>query len=140
MRVMADANIIVSAILFPKSTIANVLKHLIDNYSLVLSKYTICEIEDVFNEKFSHKIAEMKEFLLPPTWRHNFKHTQIKRSLLTNHTFFLSVSSVRARYRGHGCEILYQSRGNCPTARAVTKPGLTGYRGRMPVPAPVPLL
>jgi predicted nucleic acid-binding protein len=41
MRVMVDANIIVSAILFPKSVIASVLKHLIDNYSLVLSKYTI---------------------------------------------------------------------------------------------------
>ena len=63
MRIMADANIIVSAILFPKSVIANVLKHLIDNYSLVLSKYTICEIEDVFNEKFPHRIDDMKEFL-----------------------------------------------------------------------------
>jgi putative PIN family toxin of toxin-antitoxin system len=59
---MADANIIVSAILFPESIIANVLKHLIDNYSLVLSKYTIYEIEDVFNEKFRHRITEMKEF------------------------------------------------------------------------------
>ena len=60
---MADANIIVSAILFPKSTIANVLKHLIDNFSLVLSNYTIYEVEDVFNEKFPHGISEMKEFL-----------------------------------------------------------------------------
>jgi putative PIN family toxin of toxin-antitoxin system len=60
---MADANIIVSAILFPKSTIANLLKHLIDNFSLVLSKFTIYEIEDVFNEKFPHRINEMKEFL-----------------------------------------------------------------------------
>jgi len=60
---MADANIIVSAILFPKSIIAAVLKHLIENFSLVLSKYTINEIEDVFNEKFPHRITEMKEFL-----------------------------------------------------------------------------
>jgi putative toxin-antitoxin system toxin component, PIN family len=63
MRVMADANIIVSAILFPKSVIANVLKHVIDNYSLVLSKYTIYEVEDVFNEKFPQRITEMKNFL-----------------------------------------------------------------------------
>jgi len=60
---MVDANIIVSAILFPKSVIANVLIHLTDNYSLVLSKYTIFEVEDVFNEKFPHRIVEMKEFL-----------------------------------------------------------------------------
>jgi uncharacterized protein len=63
MRIMVDANIIVSAILFPKSVIANVLNHLTDNYSLVLSKYTIYEVEDVFNEKFPHRIVEMKEFL-----------------------------------------------------------------------------
>jgi len=63
MRIMADANIIVSAILFPKSIIAAVFKHLIDNFSLVLSKYTINEVEDVFNDKFSHRITEMKEFL-----------------------------------------------------------------------------
>ena len=63
MRIMIDANIIVSAILFPKSVIANVFKHLIDNYSLVLSEYTIYEVEDVFNEKFPQRIVEMKEFL-----------------------------------------------------------------------------
>ena len=63
MRVMADANIIVSAILFPKSVTARAFKHLIDNHILVLSKYTIDEIEDVFNEKFPHRIIEMKKFL-----------------------------------------------------------------------------
>jgi len=63
MRIMVDANIIISAILFPKSIISNVLNHLIDNYSLVLSDYTIDEIEDVFNEKFPHRIFEMKNFL-----------------------------------------------------------------------------
>jgi len=63
MRIMVDANIIVSAILFPKSVIANLLNHLTGNYSLVLSKYTIYEVEDVFNEKFPHRIVEMKEFL-----------------------------------------------------------------------------
>jgi len=60
---MVDANIIVSAILFPKSAIANVLKHLIDNHSLVISKYTVYEVDDVFNEKFPHRIVELKEFL-----------------------------------------------------------------------------
>ncbi|GBU28771.1 hypothetical protein R84B8_02333 [Treponema sp. R8-4-B8] len=60
---MVDANIIVSAVLFPKSIISTVLNHLIDNYSLVLSEYTIREVEDVFNEKFSHRIFEMKSFL-----------------------------------------------------------------------------
>jgi putative PIN family toxin of toxin-antitoxin system len=59
---MVDANIAVSAILFPKSTVAKVLKHIIDNYNLVLSKYTIYEIEDVFKEKFPEKINEIEDF------------------------------------------------------------------------------
>jgi putative PIN family toxin of toxin-antitoxin system len=60
---MVDANIVVSAILFPKSIIAQMLKHLIDNHNLVLSKYNIYEIEDVFKEKFPQRLAELKEFM-----------------------------------------------------------------------------
>jgi putative PIN family toxin of toxin-antitoxin system len=60
---MVDANIIISAILFPNSIVAKAFNHLIENYDLVLSEYTIYEIEDVFNEKFSHKLMEMKEFI-----------------------------------------------------------------------------
>jgi putative PIN family toxin of toxin-antitoxin system len=63
MRIMVDANIIVSAILFPKSIVARVFDHIIDNYSLVLSQYTINEVEDVFNEKFPHKIDEMDDVM-----------------------------------------------------------------------------
>jgi len=63
MRIMADANIVVSAILFPKSVVANAFSHLIDNHNLVLSKYTIDEIKDVFKEKFPHRIIEMEGFL-----------------------------------------------------------------------------
>ena len=60
---MVDANIIISAVLFPKSIVANAFKHMIDNYNLVLSKYTIDEVEDVFNEKFPHRINEMRTFM-----------------------------------------------------------------------------
>jgi predicted nucleic acid-binding protein len=60
---MVDANIIISAILFPNSIVAKAFNHLIENHDLVLSKYTIYEIEDVFNEKFPHRIIEMKEFM-----------------------------------------------------------------------------
>ena len=47
---MVDANIIVSAILFPNSVVARAFNHMINNYTLVLSQYTIHEVEDVFNE------------------------------------------------------------------------------------------
>ena len=36
---------------------------MIDNHDLILCKYTIDEIEDVFNEKFPHRLSEMKEFI-----------------------------------------------------------------------------
>ena len=63
MRIMIDANIIVSAILFPKSVVSKVFNHIVDNYAVTLSQYTIDEVEDVFNEKFPHRIDEMKEFM-----------------------------------------------------------------------------
>jgi len=62
MRIMADANIIVSAILFPQSTVAKMLAHVVDTHKLVLSQYTIDEVKDVFDKKFPQKIAEMKKF------------------------------------------------------------------------------
>lgn len=64
MRIMLDANVIISAILFPKSIVAKAFMHMIDNYSLVLSKYTIDEVEDVFNEKFPHKTNEIKILMI----------------------------------------------------------------------------
>jgi putative PIN family toxin of toxin-antitoxin system len=60
---MVDANIIVSAILFPKSIIAKAFNHLANNFDLILSRYTIDEIEDVFNEKFPEKLNDMKSFM-----------------------------------------------------------------------------
>jgi predicted nucleic acid-binding protein len=53
----------VEEILLPNSIVAKSFQHLTDNYNLVLSEYTIYEIEDVFNEKFPHKIDEMKDFI-----------------------------------------------------------------------------
>jgi predicted nucleic acid-binding protein len=63
MQIMLDANIIVSAILFPQSPITKALKHMISNYKLVLSRYTVDEIEKVFNKKFPHRINEIKNFM-----------------------------------------------------------------------------
>jgi putative PIN family toxin of toxin-antitoxin system len=63
MEIIVDSNIIVSAILFPNSIVAKVFDTILDNHTLVLSKYIIKEVENVFIEKFSHKINEMKRFI-----------------------------------------------------------------------------
>jgi putative PIN family toxin of toxin-antitoxin system len=60
---MVDANIIISAILFPTSVVAKAFTLIIKHYNLVLSKYTANEIDDVFIEKFPHKIKEKDIFM-----------------------------------------------------------------------------
>ncbi|MCL2411647.1 MAG: putative toxin-antitoxin system toxin component, PIN family [Treponema sp.] len=63
MKIMVDANIIISAILFPKSIISEILKHIVLNNEIILSEYTINEIRDVFNRKFPNRTNEMENYL-----------------------------------------------------------------------------
>ena len=63
MKIMVDANIIVSAILFPKSIISETIKHIVYNNKIILSQYTIDEVKEVFNRKFPHRINEVEEYL-----------------------------------------------------------------------------
>ncbi|AEF85207.1 conserved hypothetical protein [Treponema primitia ZAS-2] len=60
---MADANILISAILFPSSVVAKVFDCIIGNYILVLCNYTIKEVDNVFLDKFPHKINEKNTFM-----------------------------------------------------------------------------
>ena len=62
MKIMVDANIIISAVLFPKSIISETLKHIVSNYKIILSQYTIDEINMVFNNKFPHRTGEMNKY------------------------------------------------------------------------------
>jgi len=55
---MLDANIIISAILFPNSIISEVIKHIVANDKIILSQYTINEVIKVFHRKFPHRIDE----------------------------------------------------------------------------------
>ena len=63
MRIMVDANIIVSAILFKNSLISEILKHMVQNCKIVLSQYTIDEVLEVFDKKFPHRMDEMENFM-----------------------------------------------------------------------------
>jgi len=60
---MLDTNIIISAILFPKSIITEIVKHVIINHKIVLSQYSITEINEVFDRKFPHRVNEMEIFM-----------------------------------------------------------------------------
>jgi len=51
MRVMADTNLYIAALLFPASLPAKVLLHIADKYELVLCDHIVAEIRDVVARK-----------------------------------------------------------------------------------------
>ena len=63
MRIMVDANIIISAGLFPKSIVGKVLAHVVKNHELVICQYTLNELEKVFKNKFSGRIEHLRKFV-----------------------------------------------------------------------------
>jgi putative PIN family toxin of toxin-antitoxin system len=58
---MVDANIIVSASLFPDSTVGKAFTHIIKNHELVLIQYTLDELKDVFKRKFPDKLDHLNK-------------------------------------------------------------------------------
>ena len=51
MKVMADTNVIISALLFPASLPAEVLLHIADNHDLVLCDHIVTAVRDVISLK-----------------------------------------------------------------------------------------
>ena len=63
MRVMVDANIIISAGLFPESVVGKTLEHIAKNESLVICKYTLEELSEVFFKKFPKRVQYFYHFM-----------------------------------------------------------------------------
>ena len=63
MRVMADTNILISALLFPVSLPSKVLLYIADNHELVLCDYIIMEIRDVVARKRPDLLADIDVLL-----------------------------------------------------------------------------
>ena len=63
MRVMVDANVIISAGLFPESNVGKTLNHIAINESLVLCKYTLQELSEVFLNKFPKRVQYFHQFI-----------------------------------------------------------------------------
>ena len=60
---MVDANIIISAGLFPKSIVGKVLAHVAKNHELVLCQYILKELENVFKNKFTKRMEYLRKFV-----------------------------------------------------------------------------
>lgn len=62
MRVFVDANVIISAILFPHGKVAAVFAYLLEKHTLIISSYTQNECREVFEKKFPEKVNLIDEF------------------------------------------------------------------------------
>jgi len=51
MKVMADTNVIISALLFPASLPAKALLHIANNHDLILCDHIVAEVRDVLSRK-----------------------------------------------------------------------------------------
>ncbi len=62
MRIFIDTNILISAIIFPGSKTAYVLKYILECHESVICSYTINECFEVFKRKFPDKISMLEIF------------------------------------------------------------------------------
>jgi putative PIN family toxin of toxin-antitoxin system len=63
MRVAVDTNVILSAVLFPKSSIWKTAKYIEENHTMLLSQYVIDEARLVMKRKFIQKEKEFNSYL-----------------------------------------------------------------------------
>lgn len=63
MRIMLDTNVLISILIFDSKNLKKLLKHITDNYTLVLSSYVIDELKEVIKRKFNNKLYDLEEFL-----------------------------------------------------------------------------
>lgn len=62
MRIFVDANVIISAILFPNGKAASVFSHILEKHTVIISSYTKDECVEVFQKKFPTKIKHIDFF------------------------------------------------------------------------------
>lgn len=63
MRIMIDTNVIISAILFPKSQLSKVIESVTENHTLILCSHIIEELQEIFKRKFQEKRYLLDKFL-----------------------------------------------------------------------------
>lgn len=68
MRVLVDTNVIISAILFPKSLPSDLIKELAINHDIILCTHIIEELHEIFDRKFTNKKQILEEFLAELTY------------------------------------------------------------------------
>lgn len=68
MRVLADTNILISALLYPNSNPSKALMYVAEYHNLVLTDYNITELRNVTKRKFPSKEADVDVLLSKLTY------------------------------------------------------------------------
>ena len=63
MKILVDTNILISAILFPKSKVTKALLYITDYHEIILCDRNIIEFREVLNRKKPEKLADAEVFL-----------------------------------------------------------------------------
>lgn len=63
MKVLADSNILVSALFYPNSKPAAALIHAAENHDLVVTEYNLSELRQIAREKFPNRQMDVEVFL-----------------------------------------------------------------------------
>ena len=63
MRVLVDTNILISAILFPDTKVAQTLLYITKHHDVVLCDHNICEFREVIKRKKPDKLPDAEAFL-----------------------------------------------------------------------------
>jgi putative PIN family toxin of toxin-antitoxin system len=79
MEIMIDTNIIISAAIFPNSSVALLLKAIAEKHELYICTFTLKELNVVVERKFNDKKALLDTFLI------NFPYELIYTPTVINH-------------------------------------------------------
>jgi len=60
MRILIDTNILISAVLFPNSNVANALLYIIEHHDVVLCDINIYELREVLSRKKPDKLPDCR--------------------------------------------------------------------------------
>jgi putative PIN family toxin of toxin-antitoxin system len=63
MHILADTNILISAVLFPNSITTRVWTHIIEHHHVTIPDHAITELKNVFQRKFPANTNELQHFL-----------------------------------------------------------------------------
>lgn len=100
MRVMLDTNIIVSAVLFPKSNLVEAIWKITNSYNLVICSYMVEELQRVFKKKFPNRLEALEEFLTKLSYEYFYTPKIIDKSkfpkIRDNADLPILVSSILA--------------------------------------------